>query len=123
MSFGDWEGSTLADLRSIHGPALTALEDRGLDFRSPNGESPREVQDRLKPWLQELAAHGDGLAITHKGVIRALYALASGWDMQQKPAHRLLDGRLHAFAVDRTGLRIERLNIPLRSDIAVGTPA
>jgi probable phosphoglycerate mutase len=124
MSFGDWEGRTLAELRSMQGPALIELEGRGLDFGAPDGESPRDVQVRLKPWLQELDAHGDVLAITHKGVIRALYALASGWDMRGKPAHRLLDGRLHAFAVDRTGLRIESLNIPLRSDIPVaGTSA
>lgn len=125
MSFGDWEGRTLAELRSIHGAALAEREGRGLDFRAPAGESPRDVQDRLGPWLQELAARDkDVLAIAHKGVIRALYALASGWEMREKAAHRLNENCLHAFAVDRSGLRIERLNIPLQSDNpVVGAPA
>jgi len=125
MDFGDWEGRTLAELRAAGGAAVAALEDRGLDFRAPGGESPREVQARLRPWLDDLAAEDrDLLAITHKGVIRALYALASGWDMRAKPKARLADDRVHRFTIDREGFRIERLNIPLRSDAPrAGTPA
>src|SRR5262245_8582629 len=89
MSFGEWEGQTLAELRATHGPVMAEWEGRGLDFRAPGGESPRDVQDRLRSWLKELCAESkDVLAITHKGVIRALYALASGWDMRAKPMHR-----------------------------------
>jgi probable phosphoglycerate mutase len=115
MSFGEWEGQTLTELRSIHGPAMAAWEGRGLDFRAPGGESPREVQDRLRPWLQQLtAAHRDVLAITHKGVMRALYALAGGWDMRGKPPHRLTDNSVHMFDLDHDGLRIVTMNIPMR---------
>jgi probable phosphoglycerate mutase len=123
MSFGDWEGQRLAELRSVHGPALAEWESRGLDFRPPGGESPRDVQERLKPWLEELATDdGAVLAITHKGVIRALYALATGWDMLNKPPQRLTDDGLHEFVVDGRGLRIETLNISLRSNpCTVGT--
>ena len=115
MSFGEWEGQTLAELRAIHGAAMVEREGRGLDFRAPGGESPRNVQDRLRPWLEELRACQEGvLAITHKGVVRALYALAEGWDMRGKPAHRLLDNAAHEFEVDRRGVRIRSLNIALR---------
>ncbi len=114
MSFGEWEGQTLPELRSIHGPVMAEWEGRGLDFRAPGGESPRDVQDRLRPWLEELTAENkDVLAITHKGVMRALYALASGWDMRGKPPHRLVDDAIHEFELDRTGFRIVTLNIPL----------
>jgi len=115
MSFGEWEGQTLAELRSIHGPAMAEREGRGLDFRAPGGESPRDVQDRLRPWLEELSVGSkDVLAITHKGVVRALYALASGWDMRGKPRHRLADNVAHEFELDRTGVRFRRLNIALQ---------
>jgi len=115
MSFGEWEGRTLADLRAIHGAAVAEREGRGLDFRAPGGESPRDVQDRLRPWLEELSALQEAvLAITHKGVVRALYALAEGWDMREKPQHRLLDNAAHEFDVDRTEVRIRKLNIALR---------
>jgi probable phosphoglycerate mutase len=114
MSFGEWEGRTLSDLRAADGQGLAELEGRGLDFRAPGGESPRQVQTRLRPWLDEIAAADTGvLAITHKGVIRALYALASGWDMRAKPKDRLIDDAVHAFALDRQEIRVDRLNIPL----------
>ena len=114
MSFGEWEGRSLAELRSIHGPLMAEWESRGLDFRAPAGESPRDVQHRLRPWLEEMAnASSDILAITHKGVMRALYALASGWDMRERPAFRLTDNALHQFELDRAGLRIGRMSIPL----------
>jgi probable phosphoglycerate mutase len=60
-----------------------------------------------------IAENKNVLAITHKGVMRALYALASGWDMRGKPAHRLADNALHEFALDGSGFRIGRLNMPL----------
>jgi len=114
MSFGEWEGQTLAELRSIHGPMMAEREGRGLDFRAPGGESPRDVQNRLRSLLKELYAESrDVLAITHKGVIRALYTLASGWDMRGKPPHRLAGNVIHEVEIDRTGLRIVALNIPL----------
>jgi probable phosphoglycerate mutase len=91
---------------------MAEKEARGLDFRPPSGESPRDVQERVKPLLGELAA--STIAVTHKGVLRALYAMASAWDMREKPAHRLLANRAHAFTVAAGGtLAIDRLNIPL----------
>lgn len=114
MSFGEWEGRSLQELRATHGPAMADWEAMGLDFRAPGGESPRDVQARIAPWLREIAAaDGHRLAITHKGVIRALYAQASGWNMLGNPPTKLRYDALHRFVVDDTGIRIERLNIPL----------
>ena len=113
MDWGAWEGQELDDLRRRHGERMRELEARGLDFRPPGGESPREVQARLRPWLQATGAgSADILAITHKGVIRALYALSSGWDMLGKPPDRLKDAAVHVFCVSADGVpRLERANI------------
>ncbi len=111
MSFGSWEGRTLAELRAAHGAQMAAWESRGLDFRPPDGESPRDVQHRLTPWLADLAGGGDRLAITHKGVIRALHSLATGWDMRTKPIRSLANDALHLFTVDADGtLHLVQLN-------------
>lgn len=115
MSHGDWEGERLADLRAALGDAMAALEDRGLDYRAPGGESPREVQERLVPWLQQIAtANAELLAIAHRGILRALYAMAVGWDMTGKPPIKLQEDCLHLFAIAGDGRpRVERLNLSL----------
>jgi len=115
MSWGTWEGRSLADLRAEGGAAMAANEARGLDFRPPGGESPRDLQRRLLPWLVEVAAAGRPVgAVTHRGVIRAVYALAASWDMTGRPPHRLQAGGLHLFRLDADGApRIDRLNLPL----------
>jgi probable phosphoglycerate mutase len=85
MHWGAWEGRTLADLRAELGPAMAANEARGLDFRPAGGESPREVQTRLKHLLARLQREGQPtVCVCHRGVIRALYCLASGWDLTGK---------------------------------------
>lgn len=116
MDWGEWEGETLAGLRAALGAAMAAEEAKGLDFRPPGGESPRDVQARIAPLLAELAAsHRDTAAITHKGVIRAAYALAVGWDMLGKPPHKLLRSAAHLFRLRSVArLTVERLNIPLK---------
>lgn len=113
--WGEWEGRRLDDLRRQGGDAMAANENRGLDFQPPGGESPRAVQERVKPLLSELAAQQQSVvAITHKGVIRAVYALASGWDMRDKPPVKLNWNCAQAFALGPEGRpAVEALNISL----------
>ena len=115
MSFGDWEGQSLGDLRASPGAEAEMRESLGLDFRAPNGESPREVQARLLPLLRRIAAEGrDTVLVSHKAVQRALYALATGWQMTEKPPVKLKDGRAHLFCVHADGRpEVAELNIVL----------
>jgi broad specificity phosphatase PhoE len=117
MSFGDWEGRSLADLRADAGAEAEERESLGLDFRAPKGESPREVQARLMPLLQRLAAEQrDTVVVSHKAVQRALYALATGWQMLEKPPVKLKDGRAHLFRLAPDGMpQVVELNISLGS--------
>lgn len=114
MSWGDWEGRTLAELREA-GLLTETMEQRGLDFQPPGGESPRDVQQRVQGWLQEVAGLGRSTGgVTHNGVLRAVYALAVGWDMVSKPAEKLHPGCVHRFLLDANGHpSVDRLNIPL----------
>lgn len=115
MDWGLWEGETLAGLRMRLGQDMAANEAAGLDFRPPGGESPRDVQARVMPLLTEIARAGrPTAAVTHKGVIRAVLALATGWDMRDKPPHRLSWSAAHLFRLDADGRPgIARLNLPL----------
>jgi broad specificity phosphatase PhoE len=115
MDWGAYQGHTLKELRAAHGVDLAANEARGLDFRPPGGESPRDVQARVAPLLREITAAGTPtLAVTHRGVIRAIYAHAIGWDMTGEPPHGLDLYALHLFALGSDGTpRLEQLNLPL----------
>lgn len=115
MDWGDWEGYGLDELRLRFGDSFAKNEAAGLDFRPPGGESPRDVRDRVVRWLGALAAHGEPVAaVTHKGVLRAVLAAATGWDMTGKPPVRLQNGALHRFDVDTRGrIAVLQCNVPL----------
>jgi broad specificity phosphatase PhoE len=112
MSWGDWEGRRLQILRLEEGEAMTREEARGLDMQPPKGESPRQLQQRLEPLLERLAREGrPSAAVCHRGVIRAIYAAARGWDMTGKPPDKLLSGCLQRFLLDAGGRpRVQSLN-------------
>ncbi len=115
MSWGDWEGKRLPELRETLGPKLQAMEDQGLDLLPPDGESPRQVQDRLLPFLIKLAKQDcSAVCVAHKGIIRAIYAKATGWNMLGKPPEKLRDNSAHLFKVSRSGsLEVSQMNLSL----------
>ena len=114
MSFGIWEGFTIQELRAAGGEAFAAAEAAGLDFHPPGGESPRMTMVRLARWASTLTE--PVVAVTHKAAIRALLALATGWNMLGRPPHKLDWHCLHFFVAHDAGrVTIERLNVPLTS--------
>lgn len=112
MSFGIWEGFTVEQLRATGGERFAAAEAAGLDFHPPGGESPRMAMMRLSAWSSTLT--GPVVAVSHKAAIRALLALATGWNMLGRPPHKLDWKCAHFFvARDEGRVAIERLNVPL----------
>jgi probable phosphoglycerate mutase len=112
--FGAWEGETLAALRARYGEEMAEWEAKGWDFRPPGGESPRDVLRRSMTLLQEmLQQERSMICVTHRSVIRALYAAARGWDMLGRPPEKLGDGCVHLFEYGAAGLAIRQLNLPL----------
>jgi broad specificity phosphatase PhoE len=126
MDWGAWEGLTLAEIRARHGARMTALEAKGLDFRPPGGESPRELQARVLAFFAHCAAtqRGPLVAVTHKGVLRAVLAAATGWDMTGKLPVRLRDDAMHRFAVSDDGtVSIIACNVALRAQAGADAAA
>ncbi len=113
MDWGRWEGKKLPDLRYELGDAMQQNEDLGWDFRPDGGESPRGVLARVSHYLADTSQSKFGV-VTHKGVIRAVYAAARGWDMMGKIPDRLDWECLHVFAWSKeNGFSIIGLNVPL----------
>lgn len=110
MNWGEWQGELLHELRARLGAEMRANEDRGLDFRPPGGESPREQMRRVLAWMRGLRE--PTLAVTHRGVIRVTLAAATGWDMLGKPPAKLDWTAVHFFDVDEEGRpRVRELNV------------
>ncbi|WP_428669735.1 histidine phosphatase family protein [Reyranella sp.] len=115
MSFGVWEGKSVAQLRAEGGETFAAAERLGLDFHPPGGESPRIAMDRIAGWAREIAHSGEPLvAVTHKAAIRALLALATGWNMTGRQPVKLDWKCLHFFTARSDGkVTLDQPNVPL----------
>jgi len=103
MDWGAWEGWTLAELRAADPAGVAAIEARGLDLCAPGGERPRDVVARLAALFADLAGAGPRVLVTHKGVIRAAMALATGWDYLSALPVRLRAGEALRATLDRAG--------------------
>lgn len=74
LNFGAWEGRPWDDIAR---PELDAWAADIDGYAPPGGEAPRQLQQRVLAFVDELPA-GAHLLVTHAGVIRALLAAAAG---------------------------------------------
>ena len=125
MDWGDWEGHTRPELDEIYGDEVEKRTALGLDLRPHNGESPRDLRDRVAAWARDVAATGRPTgAVCHQGIIRAALSLATGWSMVGKPPTKMDWSSLHLFhATADGGFEIAELNVSLRHDPAPGALA
>ncbi|MCC6920219.1 MAG: histidine phosphatase family protein [Alphaproteobacteria bacterium] len=114
--WGAWEGLPVTAYRPF-AAHMTGRGRGGLDLRPPGGESPRDVQARLRDLFAELAtATAPVVGVTHKGVIRAALSLATGWDMADKAPVKLAWRALHLFDIAADGsLSLREANVALES--------
>ena len=73
---------------------------------------PAKAVDLAGKHGQKIAAAGTPtLAVTHRGVIRAIFAEATGWDMRGKPPARLEWDAAHLFTLAASLADKPRLDI------------
>ena len=115
MDWGDWEGHTRTELDEIYGDEVSKRAALGLDLRPHNGESPRDVRDRVAAWARTIADSGTPTgAVCHQGIIRAALSLATGWSMVGKPPEKMDWESVHIFHAHADGrFEIAELNVSL----------
>jgi probable phosphoglycerate mutase len=118
QDWGDWEGMTRAEMLARDGEDAFQRHGsgQGTAFRPPGGESTGEVHARLKSFFADIAARNeDALAVSHAGILRAAYVLATGWDMSgpYPPELDLKAVLVLDLAPDGTPA-IAQLNVPFR---------
>lgn len=82
QNWGRWEGLSRTEILAQDGEDAFTRAGLKLRFRPPGGEFTQELHDRVAAFLRDAARENrDAIAVTHMGVLRAAYTLASGWDM------------------------------------------
>jgi probable phosphoglycerate mutase len=85
---------------------------RKEQFRPPGGESTEELLTRVADFLRDAGREaGDAVAVTHLGVLRAAYTLASGWNMATPMPAELDVSKILVLEVEGGKPRIHALNM------------
>lgn len=119
QNWGRWEGLSRAEILARDGEDAFVRAGQALQFRPPGGESTMELHDRVAAFLADAArGQGDAIAVTHLGVLRASYTLATGWDMSTPMPPELDISKvlvLHLTAEGAPALDALNVELPARS--------
>lgn len=95
LSFGDWEGSTIALLHQNDPVRIAQREHDKYHFVPPNGESYRMVEARMKRWYDGL--NGDVVATAHGGTCRGLMTCLGVAKPAVAPLVDIVQGEVYVF--------------------------
>src|SRR5207253_6365112 len=114
-----WEGLSRAEILSRYGAEAFVKAGLGEAFRPGGGESTGELHARMVSFLKEVAREdSDVIAVTHLGVLRAAYTLATGWDMATPMPAELDVSKILLLALDKDGApKVDRLNLEFSARI------
>ncbi|CAM5763740.1 phosphoglycerate mutase [Labrys miyagiensis] len=95
LTFGDWEGKTWAELRSIDRNMVKARSANKWDYVPPRGESYAMLRDRIAGWLKTV--NQDLVVVSHGGVARVLLTLLTGMPGNEAADAAIWQGKLLIF--------------------------
>lgn len=96
ISYGEWEGSTLAEISARDPQLLAQREQNKWDFRPPGGESYRDVAARVGHWYATVSR--DTVMTAHGGIARALLANFGILPEEEATFADVLHGAVYVFA-------------------------
>lgn len=109
--WGEWEGRNLHEMEATVGPDI-----HSADHRPEGGESRRDMVGRISEFLGDMAERdGPVVVVTHRGVIRTVYGIATGWDLSGETPEEMSRRRAQVFrALPGGGAEKIRLNLSLK---------
>jgi len=99
ISFGEWEGFTIAQLYNRDPQRIAAREHDKWHFVPPGGESYATVARRMGDWYINLTR--DTVAVAHGGTARGLIAYLGIAKPAAAPLIDIAQGVVHVFEGDR----------------------
>lgn len=112
VDFGEWEGLTYAEIKGRFGDLIDRwLEDANL-VDIPAGESWKDIVDRASFFLSQTAAAQQkvGLAVTHGGLIKAMFVKVLGMDASEFRRFLVSNGSLSAIGFSNQHFYLKFLN-------------
>ncbi|RWX77208.1 histidine phosphatase family protein [Neorhizobium lilium] len=108
LSFGDWEGHTLKEVRGFSPEKLEGRTADKWSFIPPgaSAESYEILSWRIGAWLQSL--DGPTISVSHGGVIRSLFRLIGG--ISTNEAAELPIPQDYVLAIDTADGRMDWIN-------------
>lgn len=82
LAMGRFEGKTWAEIEATDGEAYASWMRDWRTMAPPEGESPLDLEKRVRSALEDLDENGPHVFVTHAGVWRALEVITRGisWD-------------------------------------------
>jgi broad specificity phosphatase PhoE len=99
LSFGDWEGETIAEIRARDPAAIAARARDKWSFEPPHGESYARLSQRVDAWYASLRE--ETVAVAHGGTARALMVILRLAPPATAPAIEVEQGVVYAFEAGR----------------------
>lgn len=99
IAFGDWEGSTIAQLHERDPQRIAQREHDKWHFLPPNGESYEMVSRRMRAWYDTLDR--DTVAAAHGGTARGLMATLGIAKPAVAPLIDIAQGEVYVFQGDQ----------------------
>jgi broad specificity phosphatase PhoE len=90
MNLGAWEGMLSADIKAQYPRELEEREKNPFEARAPQGESPREVAERVIAAADEIAAHHPNqsvLIVSHGVALAVILCRAYGISFNEVYEH------------------------------------
>ncbi len=99
VSFGDWEGETLPEvkLRDPDGHAARKRDKWG--FLPPNGESYEMLSERIRPWLYGLER--DTICVAHGGITRVVRGMLENIPSAEIPIAMIPQDQIYVWREGR----------------------
>jgi probable phosphoglycerate mutase len=95
VTFGEWEGYTLAELRNRDPQRVAAREHDKWRFIAPGGESYEQMSWRMRDWYDSLTR--DAVVTAHGGTARGLMAHLGIAKSAAAPLIDIVQGVVYVF--------------------------
>jgi broad specificity phosphatase PhoE len=106
IDFGEWEGLTYEEIREKYGDLINKWMENTSEFSIPGGDSWEKISERARRFLKKVQERKEkiALAVSHGGLIKAVFALVLHMDPPDFTSFLIGNGSLSAIGFHGRGV-------------------